>query len=69
LLTRCRRAGAEAVVHSSCGPTIGVFFPSTEAAAKIAAHVLTNSPEGTEVHVTTADNHGPRIETDFQLPN
>jgi beta-ribofuranosylaminobenzene 5'-phosphate synthase len=69
LVTRFRRAGAEAVVQSSWGPTIGVVFPSTEAAAKIAAQILTNSPEGTEVHVTTADNHGPRIETDFQLPN
>ena len=69
LVSKFRNAGAQAVVQSSWGPTIGVVFPSTEAAARIAAAVLTDAPEGTEVHVTTADNHGPRIETDFQLPN
>jgi beta-RFAP synthase len=69
LVFKFRNAGAQAVVQSSWGPTIGVVFPSTEAAARIATAVLTDAPEGTEVHVTTADNHGPRIETDFQLPN
>jgi predicted sugar kinase len=69
LVSKFRNAGAQAVVQSSWGPTIGVVFPSTEAAARIATAVLTDAPEGTEVHVTTADNHGPRIETDFQLPN
>jgi beta-RFAP synthase len=69
LVFKFRNAGAQAIVQSSWGPTIGVVFPSTEAAARIATAVLTDAPEGTEVHVTTADNHGPRIETDFQLPN
>jgi beta-RFAP synthase len=69
LVSKFRNAGAQAIVQSSWGPTIGVVFPSTEAAARIATAVLTDAPEGTEVHVTTADNHGPRIETDFQLPN
>lgn len=69
LVDRFRRAGAPAVVQSSWGPTIGVIFPSTEAAAKIATAVLTDVPEGTEIHVTSADNHGPRVETDFQLPS
>ncbi len=68
LVERFRRAGVEAVVQSSWGPTIGVIFDSTEAAARIAASVLHDMPVGTEIHVTTADNHGPRIETDFQLP-
>jgi beta-RFAP synthase len=65
----CSPEVAALVFQSSWGPTIGVVFPSTEAAARIATAVLTDAPEGTEVHVTTADNHGPRIETDFQLPN
>lgn len=69
LVARFRRAGAQAVVQSSWGPTIGVIFPTTEAAARIAEKVLVNVPVGTEVQVTNADNHGPRIETDFQLPN
>lgn len=69
LVARFRRAGAQAVVQSSWGPTIGVVFPTTEAAAKIAETVLIDVPVGTEIQVTTADNHGPRIETDFQLPN
>jgi predicted sugar kinase len=55
-------------VQSSWGPTIGVIFDSTEAAARIASQVLRDVPVGTEVHVTSADNQGTRVKTDLQAP-
>lgn len=68
LVGRFRKAGAIAVVQSSWGPTIGVIFPSTEEAAKVAATVCQDLPIDTEVSITSADNQGARIETDFQMP-
>jgi len=68
LVERFRKAGAEAVVQSSWGPTIGVVFPSTEDAARVAEQACRDLPDETEIHVTTADNRGTRIETDYQLP-
>lgn len=68
LVERFRKAGAEAVVQSSWGPTIGVVFPTTEEAARVAERACRGLPDATEIHVTTADNRGTRVETDYQLP-